>query len=204
MRDVLQAPFTTGTDGIIAPAQLWHLVMLPLSEVKKLVAGTPGCQAIGLASSRESSRIRSAPGCHCQNYKEASELFRLDCYSYTPSPDSTGANLRIEMRLVYQEPSHASWQRWQLPLEVYFQFPIPKGADSDAFCNEVMRDLASATRAVTPEGVRIVPKDRGSSVVTGFTMNDGRTEVVVKVSRQMLDGLVPEQEALVVRVYRQV
>jgi hypothetical protein len=175
--------------------------MLPLSEVKRLVAGTPGCEAAGLASSRESP-TRNAPGCHCQNYTEASELFRLDCYSYTPSPDSAGANLRIEMRLVYEEPSNASWQRWQLPLEVYFQFPIPKGTKSEAFCDEVMRDLASATGMVTPRGVRILPNDRGSSVVNGFTMKDGRTVVVVKPSRQMLTGLTPEQEALVVRVYR--
>jgi hypothetical protein len=198
LRDLLRAPFASSADGIMAPAQLWQLMALPLAQVQRLAQGSPGCEA-------ETERLRDvqrrAPGCHCQNYVEGSEYFRLDCFSYRPSETSDGASLRAELRLVYRVPPSIASQRWVTPAEVYLYFLPPDQANDEEFRAEVMRDLAATTRELVPHGIRVLPNSRSGSVVNGFTMKDGRGSIAVTSFVDAMPGLVPEQKAIVVRVY---
>jgi hypothetical protein len=195
LHEVLRASFVQSGDESLAPSQLVELTALPLDRLKAMVQGSPGCEG-------GDSALRRAPGCQCQNYdEEAREYFRLDCYSYIPRARAAGADLRIEMRLVYR----GRWRRLEknaLPAEIYFHFLIPEGADPDVFPGEVMTDFASAVRGFLSEG-RVRSTDRGGSVAGGFVIEQGRSAVQVLRPRiVVLNGLDPEPKALLVRVVR--
>ena len=179
---LLQVSFATSDEDAFAPAQLWQLTSLPLSDVKRL----------------------AAPGCRYQNFEERErEYFRLDCYSYAPRKEGTGAELRIEMRLVYQSSFRERLGARSLPYEVFFHFLIPDGAESDEFREEVMTGLAAAARNYMREGGSVRSTDKGGSVAGGFTLEEH--DVVVRVLRPSivtLNGLTPEPKALLVRVLR--
>jgi hypothetical protein len=202
---LLRASFARSDDRSLAAAELWRLTSLPLFEVKRLAQGSPGCEDGQIdAQSYLQSVPRSAPGCHCQNFDERDrEYFRLDCYSYTPRKEGSGAELRIEMRLVYQSSHRHRLSSRSLPYEVFFHFIIPDGKGSDAFREEVMTALAAAARSSMPEGGSVRSTDRGGSVAGGFTLVD--RNVAVRVPRPAvvtLTGLTPEPQALQVRVLR--
>lgn len=195
--EVLRTPFAEDEAGSLAPAQLWRLTSLPLQEVKKLANGSPGCEG---GNSVTGGRAR---GCHCQNFEEGDrEYFRLDCYAYAPRKGSTGAELRIEMRLVYESMPWSRLGSMSQPAEVYFHFMIPDGRESDDFREEVMTGLASAARRFLRDG-NVRSTDRGGSAAGGFTIEDrdGRVRVL-RPTVVSLTGLTPEPKALRVRVIR--
>lgn len=195
LHEVLRSPFIQTERESLAPGQIFELTSLPLHRLRELVQGSPGCEG-GEAS------LRRAPGCQCQNYdEEGREYFRLDCYSYMPRAKGTGADLRIEMRLVYRARSRRI-QETSLPAEIYFHFLIPEGANLDAFPGEVMTDLAAAIRQFVTKG-RVRSTDRGGSVAGGFVIEQNSGAVRVLRPRIVaLNGLEPEPKALLVRVVR--
>ncbi|HEV7766158.1 MAG TPA: hypothetical protein VGQ76_14230 [Thermoanaerobaculia bacterium] len=201
--DVLQAPFVNSEAGTFSPGQLGQLMSLPLQRTKALAQGVAGCEG-GSSFSGETSPAQAAPkapGCHCQNYEERNrEYFRLDCYSYSPRQTGTGAELRIEMRLVYQAGGPRRRLRGDsLPAEIYFHFLIPEGAERDGFGEEVMTALAAAAR--DPQKTRVYSADKGGSVAGGFTVErSGRVSRVYRPKVVGLRGLTPEPNALQVRV----
>lgn len=204
LHDVVRAPFVRSEAGTLAPGQLAQLAVLPLQKTRALAHGGAGCEAGGfqaeaLAGARPS---KAAPGCHCQNYEEKKrEYFRLDCYSYTPRRDGTGAELRIEMRLVYGSDLPRRLNGDMRPEEIYFHFLIPDGASIDSLREEVMTALASATREL--EGSRVFSTDKGGSVAGGFTVErQGRVSRVSFPKIEPLRGVTPELAALMVRVTR--
>lgn len=195
LHEVLRASFLQAERESFAPGQLVDLMALPLDRLQAMAQGSTGCAG-------EQSALRGAPGCHCQSYDERGrEYFRLDCYSYSPRAEGAGADLRIEMRLVYR----ARLQRLEkntLPAEIYFHFLIPETADADAFSGEVMTDLATAVRKFLSEG-RVRSTDRGGSVAGGFVIEQGRAAIQVLHPRVVvLNGLEPAPKALLVRVVR--
>src|SRR6185295_3894910 len=102
--ELLRTPFARSGEEKFAPADLWQLTSLPLYTTKRLAQGSPGCGGRQRTQGPPSQpQVRQAPGCRCQNFGEREyKYFRLDCYSYAPQKEGTGAELRIEMRLVYQ------------------------------------------------------------------------------------------------------
>jgi hypothetical protein len=203
---LLQTSFAASDAGEFAPGQLWQLTSLALSDVKRLAQGSPGCEGGAQAGEQPSGprRLQRAPGCHCQNFEERDrEYFRLDCYSYAPRKEGAGAELRIEMRLVYQSLFRERLDTRSLPAEVFFHFMIPDGAGSDGFREEVMTGLATAARKSMREEGSVRSTDKGGSVAGGFTLE--QRDVVVRVLRPSivtLNGLTPEPKALLVRVLR--
>lgn len=195
LHEVLRSSFIRTGQESFAPGQLLELTSLPLHRLRELVRGSPGCEG-GDAS------FRRAPGCQCQNYDERGrEYFRLDCYSYMPRAKDAGADLRIEMRLVYRARSRRL-ESTALPAELYFHFLFPEGVNPDAFPGEVMTDLAAAVRPFVTEG-RVRSTDRGGSVAGGFVIEQGRGVVQVLRPRIVaLNGLEPEPKALLIRVVR--
>jgi hypothetical protein len=175
LSEVLKAPFA----GSFVPADLELLTSLPLSEAKRLAHGAPGCGA--------------------PSYEEGDhEYFRLDCYSYIPQKEGTGAELRVEMRLVYQSESGQPLFDSDWPVEVYFLLPIPGDTEPDAFREEVMTELAAAVRARSSGIVR--SSDRGGSVAGGFRIQE--TGSSVRVYRPGVVPLINERKALEVRAER--
>ena len=126
------------------------------------------------------------------------EYFRLDCYSYAPRSEGTGADLRVEMRLVYHSEPHGWLQSGATPSEVFFHFLVPAGSDDDKFREEVMTALAATTREGNAE-VRSI--DRGGSAAGGFDIETpGNSLRVLRPAIVKLTGLNPEPKALQVRV----
>jgi hypothetical protein len=201
LNELLRAPFIGDADQSLAPGQLLQLTALPLQRLKSMAQGTPGCQgSVPISRDQSKGEVRGALGCLCQNFDEnGHEYFRLDCYSYLPRAQGTGADLRVEMRLVYQSAGRRLG-RSSVPAEVYFHFLIPEGIDSDQFQAAVMTDLAAATRHfLTDESIRST--DRGGSVAGGFVIEHGRRSVRVRHPVVvLLNGLTPEPNALLVRV----
>jgi len=195
LHEILGASFLRTEHESLAPGQLVELTALPLDHLKDMAQGSPGCEG-------EASGFRRAPGCQCQNYdEEGREYFRLDCYSYMPRRAGTGADLRVEMRLVYRARMRRL-ERSALPAEIYFHFLIPQDANADAFPGEVMTDLATVVRQGLTRG-RVRSTDRGGSVAGGFVIEQGGTTVQVLRPRVVaLNGLEPEPKALLVRVVR--
>ncbi|HEX9984993.1 MAG TPA: hypothetical protein VGF69_17155 [Thermoanaerobaculia bacterium] len=196
LAEILRTSFLEGEEGSLAAAQLGQLTTLPLQRLKSMARGAPGCEGgePGLGGGR---------GCQCQNYEERGrDYFRLDCYSYAPQREGTGAELRVEMRVVYQSPAGSSLDRYSLPAELYFHFLVPHGIGTEEFREEVMTELATASRGFLRDG-SVRSTDRGGSVAGGFVLDDGR--LVVRVLRPVvvpLTGLEPERKALLVRVVR--
>lgn len=180
--EVLKAPFTDGRVETFAAADLWQLSELPLSRVRALGP--------------------HAPGCLTQEYEEGEyEYFRLDCYSYAPRKAGTGAELRIEMRLVYRSESLQPLDESSWPTEIYFHFLIPEGEGSDSFRERVMKDLARVAQK-SPQWI-IRSTDRGGSVAGGFRLQVGDSSLrVIRPSFVTLEGPTPAPRALRVRVER--
>ncbi|MBV9496396.1 MAG: hypothetical protein JOZ54_19260 [Acidobacteria bacterium] len=190
LREVLQAPFVSGPYGKLSSGQFFRLMSLPLSTAKSIT----GCD--------EGARPAHAPGCHCHDYAEGSfSYFRVDCYSYVPRKEATGADLRVELRLVYQSRYRKGLLANELPNELFFHFLLPPGAEESAFREEVMTALSTAARVFQPRAIQR-SKDRSGSVASGFTLRQ-KGETLDIVSKLVpLQGLVPERKALLVRVFR--
>lgn len=199
LADLLRAPFASSDDGLLKAGDLVRLASLPLYETKRCAQGSPGCNGAKMPPGQQNSR--GAPSCHCQNFLEKSmEYFRLDCYSYAPRKDGTGAALRVEMRLVYHSEAGGFLRDQSEPSEVFFHFMIPEGRKNDEFREEVMTALAAATRELK-EDATVRGLDRGGSVAGGFVIESSQASLrVERPAIVTLNGLNPEPEALQVRV----
>jgi len=180
LSEMLQVPLFA-TEEPLAAGNLWKLTSLPLGEVRRLGRKPPGCRPL--------------------EYTEGlRDYFRLDCYSYSPQGKGEGAELRIEMRLVYESEPGKSLAEYSLPAEVYFLFPIPPDEGSDNFRETVMTGLANASRRLS--GRSISGSDRGNSVASGFRiLGDGSS---VLVYYPTVVPLLGEQRALQVRAARSI
>lgn len=196
LTDLLRAPFANDDETLTA-GNLARLATLPLSEVKRCSRGSPGCS--GVTMSPEKRSVQGAPGCRCQDFRESTmEYFRLDCYSYLPRREDTGADLRVEMRLVYHSEPHGLLRNLATPSEVFFHFLLPEGSDESKFREEVMTALAATTREGNAQ-VRSI--DRGGSAAGGFYIETpGNSLRVFRPAVVKLTGLNPEPKALQVRV----
>jgi len=151
--DVLRASFIESEGVSLVPGQLWQLTTLPLHRLKTMARGSPGCEG---GESVEGDTRRRAPGCHCQSYVESGrEYFRLDCYSYSPRKEGTGAELRVEMRLVYQSPASSWLSRPTLPAEIFFH-DIERGDISVRVTRPIVVPLAGLTPEPQALLVRVV------------------------------------------------
>ncbi len=202
IRDVLRAKFIEDQETSLAPGQLWQLTALPLRRLQEMAQGAPGCEA-GEAAELSGSPSRRARGCQCQSFEEnRREYFRLDCYSYAPRTGGPGAELRVEMRLVYQSALDRRLARSNLPVEIFFHFLVPGDVKVDDFREEVMTSLAAVAREYRRDET-VGELDRSGSVAGGFRIDDSRDTVrVYRPSVVPLIGLSPEPQALQVRAVR--
>jgi hypothetical protein len=199
LADLLRAPFASSENGVLKAGDLVRLASLPLYETRRCAQGSPGCSGAKMPPGQQNSR--GAPGCHCQNFREKSmEYFRLDCYSYAPRSEGTGAALRVEMRLVYQSEAGGFLRDQSVPSEVFFYFMIPDGRKNGEFRGEVMTALAAATRELK-EDATVRSFDRSGSVAGGFVIDTGQAPFRVEQKLVTLKGLNPEPEALQVQVF---
>jgi hypothetical protein len=152
----------------------------------------------------ERARLWKPRGCRPLEYTETNkknerhEYYRIDCYSYSPLPKDEGADLRVEMRLVYGSAPNQSIQSTELPREVYFLFPLPEGQKEADFRQQVMSDLAEAVRETT--GLQVRTSHRSGTWGDGFSVL-GKGEHVV-VYRPVPEPWIDGREGLVVRAER--
>ncbi|HEV7506929.1 MAG TPA: hypothetical protein VGS07_18710 [Thermoanaerobaculia bacterium] len=121
-------------------------------------------------------------GCGERPYREGDfQYFRIDCYAYAArlGSEPPGADLRIEMRIVYKSEVLGSLERSDLPTELYFLFPVPTGTDPEKYREDVMNALKAAVRAEY-QGMELTLEDRTSSA--GFTFQTGPRAPLVKVT----------------------
>lgn len=152
----------------------------------------------------ERARSWKPRGCRPLEYTETNkkneqhDYYRIDCYSYSPLPKDEGADLRVEMRLVYGSAPNRSIQNSELPREVYFLFPLPEGQKEADFRQQIMSDLAEAVRETT--GAQVKTIHRSGTWVDGFSvLGNGEHVVVYKpVPESWIDG----REGLMVRAER--
>jgi hypothetical protein len=167
--DLLQTSFGSGS---LHPADLPRLLGMSLSTLRARVAKMRGCHPL-------------------DTYPEGqNEYYRLDCYSYEPSEKGDGADLRIEMRVVYSAPTGGldRFKSTLLPFEIYFLVPIPMGEDENAFVDRVMSAFRIAVQKET--GLNVGLGDRTHSVKTGFLVAASDMSIRVKPtdSYPWLDG----------------
>lgn len=174
--DLLQTPMTTSGAPALRPADLPLLLTLPLKTARQRSASAPGCRALEY------------------DHNESS-FFRLDCYSYAPQPSGLGADLRVEVRLVYLLDGRSSADG---PVEVYFLFPVP-AAGSESLDASLMADLANAVRKAS--GAETPGNDLGGSVTTGFRVVQNE-KTVLRVHKPSLISLLGDQSAWQVRAER--
>lgn len=202
LHEVLRATFIDDGEESLAPGQLWQLTAMPLRRLREMARGASGCEG-GAGAEPPGERLRRAPGCHCQDFDESGrEYFRLDCYSYAPGGEATGAELRVEMRVVYQSAFGGALHPSSLPAEIFFHFLIPRGVNSGDFQEEVMTSLATAAREFRRDET-VANADRSGSAAGGFRITDGSE--TVRIYRPVvvaLSGLNPEPQALQVRAVR--
>lgn len=91
----------------------------------------------------ETAKNTDIKSCFRREYTKGSyEYFRLDCYAYAPTPDETGAQLRIEMRIVYQGRKFYAHAK---PVEIYFLFPLGNHVENyNSYKSYIMNSLFEA------------------------------------------------------------
>jgi hypothetical protein len=127
------------------------------------------------------------------------ELYRLDCYSYSPRPKDPGADLRVEMRVVYQSIPGRDLQGSELPVEVYYLFPLPEGQKEEEFKQQVMTALSEAVRETTRMDVS--PDKKTNTPATGFRVRGDGKRIVVR--RPTFEDWIDGRKGLVVRAERE-
>lgn len=133
-------------DSETAASPLAELLRRPLQEEGSLrPVSLEGLLNLRLHEARELAS--SAPGCGKKEYAEKdSEFFRVDCYAYRArlDPKQPGAEMRIEMRLVYKSETFERLGRNDLPAELYFLFPVPAQTDTAQYREDVVNAFRKA------------------------------------------------------------
>jgi len=155
-------------DGALRPASLERLLALRLRRARQMADPSRGC--VG------------------RPYHEGdSQFFRIDCYAYASdlAASPPRASLRAEMRVVYKSQELRSLRENDLPVEVYFLFPVPPDTDPAQYREDVMRSLEAAARE-DGEGSEVVQNGRSSS--TGFALAiEARRRSAVVTSHPITD-----------------
>ena len=177
---LLQLPLVTNELDTLAPADLPKLLALDVEQARDLAA--------------------EVPGCHVRRYREEDSAYeRVDCESYAPATEGTlGAELRVEMRLVFVKPGGLDVHQDQRPTEVFFLFPVPEDQSEIAYLDEVAKSVADAVAARWDGGLRLL--DRSGSALDGFALEGAAQPVVVY--RPRLVPFLQGRKAVVVRAER--
>jgi hypothetical protein len=181
LTELFKTPLFPNEAPPLHPADLPSLLQIPLWSARRLGTGTGGCQ-------------------HQGEYPEGPyKYYRIDCFSYAPRVQGLGAELRVELRLVYRSEWGLPLSQYTLPAELYFLFPIPEGEGSDGFGEEAMNDLANAVRSAV-SGSTVRPTSKSGSVSNGFRVETGSQTAVVYSPRVI--ALLGDQRGLEVRAVR--
>ena len=184
LSELFEMPFLSEEERSLAAGDLWRLTLLPLKVARRLPSATPSC------------RRRDEYTARLRGEKQPRTFFRLDCYSY--SPQGEGAELRVEMRLVYQSaPGRKYLPGDTLPIEVWFTMPLPADETGERYRQAVMTALSNACRKLCPGDVQGI--DLGGSSATGFRIRGEGGTVTV---RPTVMSLIGQQKALQVRALR--
>ena len=180
-------------DSTTAASPLADLLRRPLIEESLRPVSLAALLNLRL---REARRLAdSIPGCGRREYDEDDvEYFRIDCYAYRANLNSKqpGADLRLEMRVVYKSDLLKRLGKDDLPVELYFLFPVPPKADPARYREEVMSTFAEAV-AKEHGGVSLTKIDRSGSPGKGFFFDDRAGQRLRAVSSKVedLSGGVP-------------
>lgn len=175
--DLFQTSLTGDGEDVLRPADLPRLMEITVRDVE---------ERRRLKDCRDTGRY----------YHDSREYLRVDCYSYLPRQNGAGAELRAEMRLVYQAHCYyCSLSSYQSPVEIYFLFPIPRGTDPGRYRREVMVDLGNAVRSASAASFSY--QDLSGSAASGFRV--GRNIVVMPTPSE---EEIVDHRALVVRAWR--
>jgi len=177
---LLQAPLLAQEYEALAPADLPKLLDLDAERARSLAARVPDC------------RLRS--------YRENGSAYeRVDCDAYSPAAgDSLGAELRIELRLVYVASNGSGVEQGQRPHEVFFLFPVPANRNENDYLEKVAQAVADAAAARWDGALRLL--DRSGSALNGFALENDDARVIVH--RPRLNSFLKGQKAVVVRAER--
>ncbi len=140
----------------LAPADLWRMLRLSFTKARALAQRKNGCYGR-------------------QDSGQKDESFLLDCFAYRAA--DRGADVRVELRLVYVAQNHGRLAGQQWPSALYFHFPLLEGLDEAASLDQTMDQLASAVRLFWHGALQ--PID-GSSLRSGFIMRDDGSEIWVE------------------------
>ena len=183
LAEVLRSPLFASGSGSLSAGDLWRLSKLSLGEAQRLAQSSANCRPLPYYQDpSDSSRT----------------LYRIDCYAYTPAAEGPGAELRFEMRLVYQSEPYSTLKSWDPPEEVYFLFPLSTAGTDDEYRHALMGALADVSRNVP--GLMVRARDRGNSVFDGFNIDGGGGTVRVLPARPI--PFLAKHGALEVRVLR--
>ena len=178
LAEVLRSPLLAIPTGSLTAGDLYRLSRLPLGAAADLA--------------------RRSPGCHAHSYREGErQYFRVDCYSYAPRSVDAGAELSVELRLVYQSASPGALGDGDLPAEVFYLFLLPSVVSGEQFRQDVMAALAQ--EATRRGDVSLVNQGRAGTTATGFQLvaaDGSRAEAL----RPQLRPLVKGKDAVEVRV----
>lgn len=180
--DALQLPLLgLDSEEPLAAADVAKLLRVPRREAEWMVEHNPSCRRLPDYDDRGLAH------------------FRIDCYAYEPRAGHGGAELAIEVRLVYQaQYGTKTVPGGSLPVELYFLFPIPAERQPDDFRIAVMSSLGEAVRARS--SARVEARDRGNSLASGFRVVEG--DDVVQVDYPRVISLVGDERGLQVRALR--
>jgi hypothetical protein len=178
LAEVLRSPLLAIQARSLTAGDLYRLSRLPLGAAADLP--------------------RRSPGCHARSYREGErQYFRVDCYSYAPRSVDAGAELSVELRLVYQSAPPGALADGDLPEEVFYLFFLPPAAGGEPFRQEVMAALAQ--EATRRGEVSLFNESRAGTTATGFQLVAGDNSRTVAL-RPQLQRLVKGKDAIEVQV----
>lgn len=174
---LLQTPLSPGDAEGLCPADLWRLLDLGRREARSLASDVPGC--------------------HRRLYREGEiDYERVDCHAHAPATEDLGAELRVELRLVFSSAGGvAAAAPVSRPVEVFFLFPVPEGGAPVDHLEEVAAAMVEAVKARWNGGFRLL--DRSGSALHGFVLEQAGGRLVVY--RPLIVPFADGRQAVVVR-----
>lgn len=176
LSEVLRLSLLPEGDGALVPADLWQLMSLPVDRMRRVA--------------------ERAPACHRRAYEEEGVHYeRLDCYAFEPAREGRGAELRIELRLVYTSGElEFRWSDRQ-PVEGYFLFPVSHDRRAPDYADRVIGELFQAVSRSWDGGLRTA--DRGGTALRGFWLEG--TERDLRVYAPRVEDYLGDGRAVIVR-----
>jgi len=151
----------------------------------------PGCRSVGPYTELRDKKKTGIK----MKYK----FYRLDCYSYVPRSKDLGADPRVVLRLVYESIPGRDLQSSELPVEIYYFFPLPEDQKDEEFQQQVMTDLSEAVRK--SPGMDVGSDNRSDTSVNGFRVRGKGKRIVVR--KPTFEPWIEGRKGLVVRAQRE-